>query len=63
MIKFPVKLALSLAGAAVIAGCGNPLSVHVAGSSSTTAAAEPGVDTYLCQGTTWDDLLQWRPCG
>lgn len=43
----------------LLTGCGNPLAVHITGPASS-AAAEPGVSTYLCSGGTDSDLLQWR---
>jgi hypothetical protein len=39
----------------VNAACNHP--------AAPPAAAEPGVNTYLCQGTTNDTLLQWQDSG
>jgi len=53
-----------LAGAAVIAACGSPLDITSSATSAPpTAAAEPGVSTYLCSGSINDTLLQWRDSG
>jgi hypothetical protein len=57
-----LRLAILAAGTAALTACGGVAGV-VYGHSSATAAAEPGVDTYLCQGSTEDDLLQWRDSG
>ena len=46
-------------GLFVVAGCGGVSGV-VYGHPSATGAAEPGVSTYLCSGSTTDMLLQWR---
>jgi hypothetical protein len=46
----------------VLTGCGATTSFSAAGSASSSpvTGAEPGVDTYLCSGSTNDTLLQWR---
>jgi hypothetical protein len=41
-------------------GCGSAASLSGGTSSSPVAAGEPGVNTYLCSGSTDDMLLQWR---
>ena len=54
--------ALAVVGALLLlAGCGTTTSFTSSSSSSSPAAgAEPGVSTYLCSGSTSDELLQWR---
>jgi hypothetical protein len=56
-----VASAVAGAAALMLAACGSGGSVHATSpASSPVAAAEPGVSTYLCTGSTEDDLLQWR---
>jgi hypothetical protein len=57
-----IRLIAALGIVLLVAGCGGIIPV---GHSSAThsAGAEPGVDSYLCSGTTSDELLQWRDSG
>jgi hypothetical protein len=55
--------ALAVAGAAALtlAACGSGGAVNTTSPATSPAAGtEPGVTTYLCSGSGWDDLLQWR---
>ena len=53
------KLITLLAVALLAAGCSSAAS-QVTAHPSSSAAAEPGVSTYLCSGSTNDTLLQFR---
>jgi hypothetical protein len=55
-----VALVLVSAGVLALAACEGGGSVLATSPGSSPVAAEPGVSTFLCQSSSWDDLLQWR---
>jgi hypothetical protein len=58
-----IATAVLFPGLVLLVGCGSG-SLHLTSAASTpSAAAEPGVSTYLCQGSSDDSLLQWRASG
>jgi hypothetical protein len=60
-MKIRIAAAVALLVIAAVTGCSGVLYGHSQATGS--AAAEPGVSTYLCSGSTSDELLQWRSSG